>query len=112
MEQSPYGTNDGLLKIFLAGIILNWLHLKNLLCLQNWVPLQWGGNRAKWFEDAITDIPKLYPAVKSILYFHHGEDKTTTQQTLNWQIKNDALVKKAISAQIKQWLDSLKPPVR
>ena len=70
-----------------------------------------GGNRSKWFEDALGDIPKLYPAVKSILFFHHGEDKTTTQQTLNWQIINDIAVRNAIINQIKLWPVNLKPPV-
>jgi beta-mannanase len=70
-----------------------------------------GGNRSKWFEDAMADIPKLYPAVKSILFFHHGEDRTTTQQTLNWQIINDAGVKKSILNQISQWPDSIKAPL-
>jgi len=68
-----------------------------------------GGNRGKWFEQALADAPKNYPAIKSILFFHNGDDKSTTQQSLNWQIKYDIAVKKAIISQVKQWPDSLKP---
>ena len=71
-----------------------------------------GGNRGKWFEEAMSEIPKSYPAVKSLLFFHNGDDKTTTQQALSWKIKDDINVKKAIISQVKLWPDSIKPSLK
>jgi hypothetical protein len=68
-----------------------------------------GGSRSKWYGEALADMPEKYPAVKSILFFHDGDDKSTTQQTLNWKIINDSAVKKSITDQINLWPDSLKP---
>ena len=48
-----------------------------------------GGNRARWYADALDSMPQKYPLVKSILFFHFSKDNTTTQQTLNWYIKDD-----------------------
>jgi hypothetical protein len=48
-----------------------------------------GGNRAEWYDEALRDLPTAYPAVKSVLFFHYSDDRTTTQQSLNWQIIDD-----------------------
>jgi hypothetical protein len=62
-----------------------------------------GGNRSKWFADALDSIPVRYPNVKSIVFFHFSDDKTTTQQSINWYIKNDVPTTRAITARIKRW---------
>jgi len=67
-----------------------------------------GGNRSQWFSDALASLPQNYPLVKSVLFFHFSEDKTTTQQPINWYIKNDTATTKAIVQQIKLWPDSLR----
>ena len=66
--------------------------------------LAYGGNRSEWFNEALSELPQNYPAVKSILFFHFSDDKTTTQQTLNWYFKYDTLCTHSISKQIKRWL--------
>lgn len=53
--------------------------------------LEVGGNRSKWFNDALNNIKTKYPAVKSVLFFHNSTDNTTTQQTLNWYFINDKM---------------------
>lgn len=55
-----------------------------------------GGNRAKWYEDALSSIPIKYPAIKSVIFFHSSKDNTTTYKSLNWYIKDDSLTVKAI----------------
>lgn len=65
-----------------------------------------GGNRSKWYEDALADMPQKYPAVKGILFFHYSDDKTTTQQPLNWYIKYDTATTKAVIETINSWSDS------
>jgi Glycosyl hydrolase family 26 len=67
-----------------------------------------GGSRSKWFSDALASMPHDYPLVKSVMFFHFSEDKTTTQQPINWYIKNDTATTRAIIEQIKQWPDSVR----
>ncbi|MBX7108984.1 MAG: hypothetical protein K1X61_10085 [Chitinophagales bacterium] len=50
-----------------------------------------GGNRSEWFENALDSLPRKYPAVKAVLFFHFSDDRTTTQQALNWYFKDDSL---------------------
>ena len=49
-----------------------------------------GGDRDKWFSDALDSMPQRYPAVKAIIFFNYSDDRTTTQQPLNWQFLNDS----------------------
>ena len=67
-----------------------------------------GGSRSQWFNDALASLPKDFPLVKSVVFFHFSEDKTTTQQPINWYIKKDSASIKAIRQQINLWPDSLK----
>jgi hypothetical protein len=68
-----------------------------------------GGSRPDWFSEALARIPADYPMIKAILFFHFSEDRTTTQQTLNWYFRTDTLVTKAIRKELKNWPDSLNP---
>ena len=62
-----------------------------------------GGNRSKWYEDALTDIPKKYPAVKAIMFFNDSQDNTTTYKSLNWSIIGDTLTVNAIKRSFDKW---------
>lgn len=62
-----------------------------------------GGNRAKWYAAALDSLPQRYPMVKSLLFFHYSKDNTTTQQTLNWYIKNDTAITHAVAGLINKW---------
>lgn len=66
-----------------------------------------GGNRSQWFSDALASLPRDYPLVKSVVFFHFSDDKTTTQQSINWYIKKDGITTKAIRKQINLWPDSV-----
>lgn len=55
-----------------------------------------GGNRAKWYEDALSAMPVKYPAIKSVIFFHCSKDNTTTNKSLDWYIKDDSLTIKTI----------------
>lgn len=66
--------------------------------------LEDGGDRAKWFGDALHDLPKKYPLVTSLLFFHHAEDQTVTNKKINWYIKKDAAVTKAIKKEFEELL--------
>ena len=62
-----------------------------------------GGNRSRWYSEALDSMPQRYPLIKSILFFHFSKDNTTTQQTLNWYFKNDKLVTNAIVRAMAKW---------
>ncbi len=62
-----------------------------------------GGDRAKWFKEALVDFPTRYPAVKSIVFFHVSSDATTTYQTLNWYFKNDPDIVREIVSTTSSW---------
>jgi len=62
-----------------------------------------GGNRAAWYANALDSLPQKYPLVKSVLYFHYSKDNTTTQQVLNWYIKDDHEVTSNIIREINKW---------
>lgn len=62
-----------------------------------------GGKREQWFADALHQLPQKYPLIKSVLFFHFSDDKTTTQQVINWYFIHDARSVKAITTEIKSW---------
>jgi len=62
-----------------------------------------GGKRDAWYEEALHQLPQKYPLIKSILFFHFSDDNTTTQQTINWYIKEDPATVKAIVGEIAKW---------
>jgi|GEM_PF-286052 len=68
-----------------------------------------GGDRSQWIADALSSLPKDYPAVKSVLFFHFSSDQTTTQQAVDWTFKNDPKVLRTIIRTINLWPDSVKP---
>jgi hypothetical protein len=65
--------------------------------------LEVGGSRSEWFAHALDSLPQKYPAVKAVLFFHYSEDNTTTQQALNWYVKDDTATTHAIRNSIAKW---------
>jgi hypothetical protein len=51
-----------------------------------------GGDRAAWYRDAIESIPRDYPAVRAVLFFHARDDQTVTYQKVDWTIAGDSVV--------------------
>ena len=62
-----------------------------------------GGKREKWFAEALDQLPQKYPLIKSILFFHFSDDKTTTQQVINWYFIHDSASVKSITGAIQSW---------
>lgn len=62
-----------------------------------------GGDRAKWYDDALSDLPALYPAVKSLLFFETGSDQTVTYQKVDWRIAADTTVAAAVAQAVAPW---------
>ena len=72
--------------------------------------LKTGGDRAKWFGDALHNFQKNYPLVNSIVFFHYSGDKTTSDKSVNWYIKDDKKVTNEIKKQLKGWNAAIKQP--
>ena len=61
-----------------------------------------GGNREAWYKDALTAMPVKYPLIKSVIFFHVSNDNTTTNKALNWYIKYDREITRAVAAIINK----------
>lgn len=48
-----------------------------------------GGDRSQWYSNALDSLILKYPAVKAVVFFHYSDDRTTTQQPLNWYLSDD-----------------------
>lgn len=72
--------------------------------------LEVGGNRAKWFAQALDSLPARYPAVKSVVFFNNSNDNTTTYKELDWYITYDKSSTAAVRQALKGW-SMLKPPM-
>jgi beta-mannanase len=62
-----------------------------------------GGDRAKWFTDALDSFPKKYPAVKALVFYHATKDNTTTYKQLDWSFEDDLAISNAVKNSIKKW---------
>ncbi len=69
-----------------------------------------GGDRAKWFGDALNNFNEKYPYVNAIVFFHYSSDGTITYKNVDWYIKDDTEVTSEIKRQIELWPDYLKQP--
>jgi hypothetical protein len=62
-----------------------------------------GGDRSAWYADALLHLDQRYPMVRSVLFFHYSDDRTTTMESLNWYVRHDSLVVRAITRGIASW---------
>ncbi|MEP7080602.1 MAG: glycosyl hydrolase [Ginsengibacter sp.] len=62
-----------------------------------------GGNRAKWFTNAMDSLPQKYPAVKAVVFYHATKDNTSTYKSLDWSFEDDSLTRTAIKQSIRNW---------
>lgn len=57
-----------------------------------------GGDRARWYGDALTSIHTDYPAVRAVLFFNVHSDKTVTYQSIDWSFTSDSAALAAVRA--------------
>lgn len=93
---SQWWTFDDIFGKYYKGLA----QFKKPIILSEFGSLAVGGNRPKWFADALSDMPRKYPLVNMILFFHYDDDRTTTQQSLNWSFIHDRKVVAAIRPEI------------
>jgi hypothetical protein len=73
------------------------------LMLTEFGSLAVGGDRSAWYADALNHLDQRYPKVKSVLFFHYSDDRTTTFESLNWYVRHDTAVVSAIAQGIATW---------
>jgi beta-mannanase len=66
-----------------------------------------GGDRALWYQDALCKMPEKYPSLKSVLFFHFGNDNTLTNKSLDWYISSDTLITNSIVKCFNSWPGSV-----
>lgn len=62
-----------------------------------------GGNKAKWFEEALATMSKKYPDVKTVIFFNNYNDVSTTYKALDWSITANKPVLTAIRQSLADW---------
>lgn len=73
---------------------------KKPIMISEFGSLATGGDRNKWYADALSGIRTKYPLVKSVVFFHVANDNTTTDKSLNWYIIDDPDILKTVSRNI------------
>ncbi len=68
-----------------------------------------GGDRSEWFKDALSLIPRDYPAINSIVFFHYSAE-TSTDKSLDWRFIEDKKVTNELIKQMNKWPDSIQMP--
>ena len=59
--------------------------------------LAYGGDRAGWYRDALTDFRRRFPAVHAILFFNVKSDQSATQQAVDWTFADDSLTLRTLA---------------
>jgi hypothetical protein len=62
-----------------------------------------GGDRAAWLAAALDDLPRRYPAVQALLFFHADADNTVTYQQLDWSVVEDSASTAAVRDALRRW---------
>jgi hypothetical protein len=65
--------------------------------------LKVGGDRAQWFKQALTSVPRQHPLVRAVLFFNVPHDATVTYQAIDWTFTSDSAVVDSIRAALRTW---------
>ena len=62
-----------------------------------------GGDRAAWYRDALSGLPRDYPAVRAALFFNVRDDQTVTYQKVDWTLEDDSVTARTVRDAIRPW---------
>ena len=68
--------------------------------------LAFGGDRASWYLNALTDFRRRFPAVRGILFFNVKSDQSATQQAVDWTFADDTLTLRTVARATASLLQS------
>jgi hypothetical protein len=59
-----------------------------------------GGDRAQWFREAFASLPREYPKIKAVIFFHAAGDATVSYKSLDWSFESDVKVLNSVRKSI------------
>jgi len=68
--------------------------------------LAFGGDRASWYLNALTDFRRRFSAVRGILFFNVKSDQSATQQAVDWTFADDSLTVRTVARATASLLQS------
>jgi len=83
--------------------------LRKPIMIAEFGSLMYGGDRAKWFGEALADLPRRYPSVQALVFFHALGDATVTPQALDWTLIRDSTSSRVIATEIAGWHKNTQP---
>ncbi|MFN4951928.1 MAG: glycoside hydrolase family 26 protein [Flavobacteriales bacterium] len=68
--------------------------------------LKVGGDRKRWYEEALNAIPQSYKNVKGIVFFNVPADKTLTDKSVTWELDKTSKEAQCIQQILGNWKKS------
>ncbi|HLV22974.1 MAG TPA: glycosyl hydrolase [Polyangiaceae bacterium] len=62
-----------------------------------------GGDRARWYEQALKRLPAAYPDIKALIFFHVGSDRTVSGEPLRWSFADEPAVAGVVQRGLAAW---------
>jgi hypothetical protein len=73
------------------------------MMLSEFGSLEVGGDRQQWYKEALASLPKDFPMVKAVIFFHAASDATVSYKALDWSFVHDEKVIKGIREAVSKW---------
>jgi beta-mannanase len=73
--------------------------LKKPIMIAEFGSVSVGGDRAKWYAEALGSLRDSYPQVKALMFFNVHADRTVTYQAIDWSIERDTAVLRVVREQ-------------
>lgn len=65
--------------------------------------LEVGGDRSRWYQEALSTLPTNFPKVKALVFFHAANDNTITYKALDWSFETDKNVLASVQRSLRYW---------
>jgi beta-mannanase len=62
-----------------------------------------GGDRTRWYRDAIQALAHECTGVKAVLFFNDRNDQTVTYQKVDWSLTGDPAAAAAVQRELTTW---------
>jgi hypothetical protein len=62
-----------------------------------------GGDRTRWYIDALERLTRQFTAVRGLVFFNARNDRTVTYQVVDWSLTGDPELSGAVRAVLQAW---------
>ncbi|MGI8584616.1 MAG: glycoside hydrolase family 26 protein [Chitinophagaceae bacterium] len=87
----------------IRGFYTTVSHYEKPMMISEFGSLEVGGDRIKWYKEALDSLPFKYPVVKAVIFFNNSNDNTTSYKVFDWSITKDQQVIATIRQAIIKW---------